>query len=241
MPAESVFLRGRLSPQNVDRLQRFFRFLFSLFADVRVTGLERLPTGPCLICANHLSRFDAPLLFALLRGRALTAFAADTYRPHPFFRRVIESIDTIWVHRGAIGPATFKAAVQALREGRTLGIAPEGTRSPTHALQIAKPGAAALAVAAQVPIVPVAVTNTEQLAWAITRLRSPFLGRVPITVTVGLPFTLPPIERGARAARLEEYTTEIMCRIAALLPARYRGVYTDHPRLRELLAAATEA
>jgi 1-acyl-sn-glycerol-3-phosphate acyltransferase len=240
MPAETVFLRGHLSPRNVDRLQRFFGFLFSIFAEIRVTGLERLPPGPCLVCSNHLSRFDGPLLFALLRGRALTAFAADTYRQNPFFRRVVESIDTIWVHRGAIGPSTLKTAVQALREGRTLGVAPEGTCSRTHALQAAKPGAAALAVTAQVPIVPVAVTNTENLAPAITRLRSPFLGRVPVTVTFGQPFTLPPIERGARAARLDEYTTEIMCRIAALLPERYHGVYAAHPRLRELLAAATE-
>jgi len=241
MPVESVFLRGRLSPQNVDRLQRFFYFLFSLFADLKVTGLDRLPPGACLICANHLSRFDAPLLFALLRGRALTAFAADTYRQNPFFRWVIESIDTIWVHRGAIGPSTFKAAVQALREGRTLGIAPEGTRSRTHALQAARPGAAALAALAQVPVVPVAITNTESLASAMRRLRSPFLGRVPITVTMGRPFTLPPIERGARPARLEDDTAEIMCRIAALLPARYRGVYAEHPRLQELLGAATQA
>lgn len=240
MPTEPVFLRGYLSPHNVDRLQRLFRFLFSIFAEIRVTGLERLPPGPCLICANHLSRFDGPLLFALLRGRALTAFAADTYRQNPFFRRVVESIDTIWVHRGAIGPSTLKAAVQALREGRTLGVAPEGTCSRTHALQAAKPGAAALAVTAQVPIVPVAVTNTENLAPAITRLRSPFLGRVPITITVGQPFSLPPTERSKRAAKLDEFTTEIMCRIGALLPAHYRGVYADHPRLQELLEAATQ-
>ncbi|MCS6910751.1 MAG: hypothetical protein NZM11_09325 [Anaerolineales bacterium] len=117
----------------------------------------------------------------------------------------------------------------------------KGRAARRQSRQPAKPGAAALAVAAPVSMVPVAITNTEQLAWAITRLRSPFRGRVPVTVTVGLPFTLPPIERGARAARLEEYTAEIMCRIAALLPERYRGVYADHPRLRELLATATRA
>jgi 1-acyl-sn-glycerol-3-phosphate acyltransferase len=228
--SEPVFVRGRLSPRGVDRLRALLRLAFAVFVDVEVRGLERLPAGGCLMCPNHLSRFDAPLVFSALRGRAVTAFAADTYRPQPFFRWILENVDVIWVHRGAITPSTLKAAIQVLRAGRLLGVAPEGTRSPTHALQMGKAGAAALALAAGVPVVPLAITNTENLGASIKRLR-----RIRLTLTFGEPFTLPPPAPGQRAEKLDEYTAEIMCRIAALLPPPYRGVYADHPRLRELL------
>lgn len=232
-----VFVPGRLSQRNVERLRAVFNGLFALFAEVRVSGAEHLPAGGgFIVCPNHLSRFDAPLLFAQLPGRAVTAFAADTYRPHWFFRLIIESVDAIWVHRGAIGPSTLKAALRALRAGRVLGLAPEGTRSPTHQLQPAKTGAAALATAAGVPIVPVAITGTEHLGPAIAGLRAPWRGRVPITVTFGPAFQLAPAaEAASRAEALEAATTELMCRIAALLPPPYRGAYADHPRLRALL------
>lgn len=232
MSASSVFIRGRLSPRNTDRLRALFLFLFRLFARLEIHGQERLPAGSCIVCPNHLSRFDGPLVFSVLSGRAVTAFAGDTYRARPFFRFILEMVDVIWVHRGAIGPSTIKAALQALREGRILGVAPEGTRSPTQALQRGKHGAAALAVAAGVPIVPLAIINTERLAASMRRW--PWGGRIAITVQFGEPFTLPPTEPGTRAEKLDEYTTEIMCRIAALLPPRYHGVYADHPRLAAL-------
>lgn len=229
--SQSIFVRGRLPRAGLQALRGLFRFLFWVFADVTIRGQAHLPEGGCIVCANHLSRFDSPLAFVAMGDRSVTAFAGDTYRRNLFFRTVVECVDVIWVHRGAIGPATLKAALQALREGRVLGMAPEGTRSPTRALQRAKTGAAALAVAAQAPIVPMALTNTENLGAAMLRLR-----RIPLTVTFGPPFRLPPFEHGERAAKLAEYTDEIMCRIAVLLPPHYHGVYANHPRLSQLRA-----
>jgi 1-acyl-sn-glycerol-3-phosphate acyltransferase len=228
----SVFVRGRLPPAGLKAMHALLQFLFWIFTDVEVRGRENVPPGGFILCANHLSRFDSPLGFVAVGPRPLTAFAGDTYRANLFFRTFVECVDVIWVHRGAIGPATMKAAIQALREGHMLGVAPEGTRSPTHALQRGKTGAAALAVAADVPILPMALTNTENLSAALMRLR-----RITLTVTFGKSFRLPPIEHGERAAKLDAYTDEIMCRIAALLPSRYHGVYAHHPRLSELRAA----
>jgi 1-acyl-sn-glycerol-3-phosphate acyltransferase len=61
------------------------------------------------------------------------------------------------------------------------------------------------------------------------------LRRSRITVTAGPPFMLPPLPARDRDAALKQDTDEIMCRIAALIPPEYRGVYADHPRLKELL------
>jgi len=53
-------------------------------------------------------------------------------------------------------------------------------------------------------------------------------------LTGGSPFVIPPLAKKNRDAALQNATDEIMCRIAALLPEKYRGVYAGHPRTREL-------
>jgi 1-acyl-sn-glycerol-3-phosphate acyltransferase len=221
----------RRIPGAAKYVRAFLRVLFFLFTDRRVVGLENLPAeGPFIIVSNHLSRFDPPFGFVSVDRPSLAGFAADTYRRRPFFRLFLESAGVIWVNRGQTDRATLKAALAALKQGAILGIAPEGTRSPTGALLQGKPGAAYLAQRANVPIVPAAMANTENLGDALLRLK-----RIRITLTFGQPFCLPPLPGLSQGERLDRYTEEIMCRIAALLPEKYRGVYAGHPRLLELL------
>jgi 1-acyl-sn-glycerol-3-phosphate acyltransferase len=78
----------------------------------------------------------------------------------------------------------------------------------------------------------VAITGTEDQA-LFGNLKK--LRRAHITLTAGPAFTLPPLPRENRDEVLKQYTDEIMCHIAALLPEKYRGVYAEHPRLKELL------
>jgi 1-acyl-sn-glycerol-3-phosphate acyltransferase len=234
MREQPIFVRGWLPGWGVEALRQSLEVLFKILTRLEVQGVENLPpSGGFVVSSNHLSYVDAPLVFTLLKGRRLTVFAADTYRPHLFFRVILQGIDTIWVHRGAIGPSTMKAAIQALRRGSVLGVAPEGTRSRvTRALQVGKTGAAFLALAAQVPIVPVALVYPEKVVPALLRLRRQRLG-----VIIGRPIVFPPLDEGRRpdSQLLEACTTEIMCRIAAMLPPEYRGVYADQPRVQELL------
>jgi len=119
-----------------------------------------------------------------------------------------------------------------LQRGGVLAIAPEGTRSQNGALIEGRPGVSYLAAKAGVPILPVAATGTQDtlVKEQLSHLRKPH-----ITVRIGQPFMLPPLQGQDRDAALQGYTDEIMCRIAALLPPDYRGVYADHPRLRQLI------
>jgi 1-acyl-sn-glycerol-3-phosphate acyltransferase len=103
-----------------------------------------------------------------------------------------------------------------------VGISPEGRRSPTGALITAQPGAAFLAARAQVPILPVAITNTKHLAAALKRGR-----RITISIRVGEAFSLPPLGGLAQKRQLQIYTDLMMTRLAALLPPEYRGAYAD--------------
>jgi 1-acyl-sn-glycerol-3-phosphate acyltransferase len=57
-------------------------------------------------------------------------------------------------------------------------------------------------------------------------------------VTAGKAFLLPPMPTKDRDFALRQFTDEIMCRIAVLIPEKYRGVYSNHPRLMELLGQA---
>jgi 1-acyl-sn-glycerol-3-phosphate acyltransferase len=235
MQPAPVFVEGRLSPRGLEMLRRFFAAFYTVCARMTINGRENVPgSGGFVLATSHFSRFDVPLLFVALPGVRWVIFAADKYYQKPFFRWLVESVDCLWVKRGETSHATVVAAIQALRQGRALGLAPEGTRSKTGTLQLGKPGAAFIAMTAGVPIVPVAIAGTEQLAAALKRMK-----RVQLTVTFGSPFTIatPPLgEQMHRKQVLEAGTTEIMCRIAAMLPPPQRGVYAEHPRVRELAA-----
>jgi 1-acyl-sn-glycerol-3-phosphate acyltransferase len=146
---------------------------------------------------------------------------------------LVKQLDGIYVDRYNADFGALREGLKRLRKGGVLVLAPEGTRSPTGALIEARPGASFLAVKAGVPIIPVALTGTEDQA-AKAQLKK--LRRPKVIVRAGEPFTLS--EAGDHKNRnelMQEYTDEIMCRIAAMLPVGYRGVYADHPRLNELL------
>lgn len=207
--------------------------LFRLLTRLEVIGMEQIPArGGCLVAANHLSILDGPLVFALLQRDDATGLAARKHQRNRFFRWVVNQVGGIWIDQNSADLAALKQARSHLRAGGLLGITPEGTRSPTGALIEAKPGVAFLASQADIPLIPAAITGTETALGLLRRWRRP-----QIKVIFGAPFYLPPLPRGEREAGLQANTDEIMCRIAALLPEQYRGVYVNHPRLHELLQA----
>ncbi len=235
MAEQTVFVPGHLPPWGAEALRKFFQLFYWLVARVHVSGSENIPTvGGFIFASNHLSVFDVPLAYSLLAGNRVATFAGDTWRKNLIARGVLELVNVVWVRRGEISPSAIKTSIRVLRDGYILGVAPEGTRSQkTHALIKGKTGAAYLGAMAGVPILPVAFTNTQNLWSSIKRLR-----RADIGVAFGKPFILDGPSNGSRldADKLDAYTDEIMCRVAALLPEEYRGEYADHPRLKELLS-----
>jgi 1-acyl-sn-glycerol-3-phosphate acyltransferase len=205
--------------------------LFKLLARVEVVGLENLPSqGGCIVASNHLSRIDPPLVFALGERQDMTALVADKYKRNLFIRPLIVGVGGIWINRDEADVHALREARQFLRDGGVLGIAPEGTRSRTGALIQAKTGTAYLADKAGVPVVPAAIYGSESAIRQLFHLRRP-----AIHIEFGKPFMLEPVSRSNRDTDLQRNTDEIMCRIAAMLPERYWGVYAGHARLKELL------
>ena len=234
MSEEPIFVKGHMSPAGVERMRKTFSFLMHLLARIEVRGKENVPEGGVIMSPNHLSWFDPPMIFIQFPYRKVTVFNADTYKTSPIFRYIMTSVDLIWVARGTTTPSTIKYGIRALKGGSMLGVAPEGTRSKTHALQQGKTGAVYLAYAAGVPLVPIAITNTDKVASSLKKLK-----RTTMTVTFGKPMYFGgPGQKRPDAEQLEKDTTEVMCRIAAMLPPEYRGVYASHPRVQELLQGA---
>ncbi|MGD2158462.1 MAG: lysophospholipid acyltransferase family protein [Anaerolineales bacterium] len=207
------------------------RLLLKLLTRVQAVGLDNIPAeGGCILVSNHLGIIDPVLVFSLLEREDATSLVAKKYQRNPFTRWLINAVDGIWLNRQEADARALRNAVNYLRSGGLLGISPEGTRSPSKALIPAKTGVAYLADKARVPLLPTGITGTERAFSTLARLQRPNL-----RVHFGSLFELPPLDRTTRDADLQRNTDEIMCRIAALLPPEYRGVYADHPRLRQYL------
>jgi 1-acyl-sn-glycerol-3-phosphate acyltransferase len=210
--------------------------LFNLIARVEATGYEHLPEeGNFVIATNHLGIIDAPLAFYALDRWDLFVLIGEKWEKNRFFRWLGKYFNFIYIDRFNPDIKALRKVMALMDEGKNLVIAPEGTRSRVGALIEGKPGVSYLATRLGQPIVPVGISGTEDkvIFGNLRRLR-----RSHIVLRAGPAFTLPPLPRENRDAVLKQYTDEIMCRIAALLPEKYHGVYADHPRLKELLSAA---
>jgi len=205
----------------------FGRGFIRCFTRVTVEGLENVPvSGPLIISANHISNADPPLMASWLTpalGRPIHWMAKAEALDWPLAGWFMRQNGAFGIRRGAADTEAFRLAKRVLDEGRVLGAFPEGTRSPTGALQQAKDGVTLLALRTGAPILPVGVAGTDRF-WPRGRKVWGVGGR--ITLKVGEPFLL---ERGrgpdGRRESMEDVTNRLMLRIAALLPERHRGVY----------------
>ena len=218
-------------------IRGLIRFLFNLIARVEVRGYENLPKDSSFVIAtNHLGFVDVPIAFYALDRWDMFVLIAEKWGKIDLVRWVGKYFNFIFIDRFNPDIKALRKVISLMESNNILVIAPEGTRSRTGALIEAKPGVSYLATKLNRPIIPVAITGTEDknLFGNLKRLR-----RSRITLTAGQVFSLPPLPRENRDEVLKRYTDEIMCHIAALLPETYRGVYADHPRLKELLESKT--
>jgi len=215
-----------------ETLQRIIRWLMVRLARLTFIGMEYLPKeGGVIIATNHLSRIDIPVLFMIPTRPDITALVTDKYKAYPIIRWFTTTAHGIWIDRTKADFTAFRVAIDALKEGKALGISPEGTRSTTGGLIPGKQGTVLLALKSKMPIVPVGLVGTAEMLPTLAKLRKP-----EMIARFGPMFTLPELEREDREGQLQRMTDEVMCRIAAVLPENLRGVYADHPRLTELLA-----
>ena len=203
----------------------------NLITDIEVYGLEKLPEGNVIAAANHLGRLDTAALLCIIDREDIIMPAAEKYKDHPIFGAMGRAVNAIWLNRFEADYSALREILLRMEKGGMLVIAPEGTRSKSEALQEAKLGVAFLASKSGYPVLPVAVTGTEDRAILenLKRFR-----KSKIIVRAGELFQIEIPKGKGREEAMRQATDEIMCQIGALLPEKYRGVYADHPRLKEL-------
>ena len=185
-----------------------------------VHGLENFPRqGPALVVINHLGDADTALLASALPVTPDALGMIELYA-QPILGKLFDWYGIIWLHRGQPDRRALRAALKGLAEGRIMIIAPEGRYSLMDGLEPGGNGAAYLALKSDAPIVPVALTGTEN-ASVFGHLRR--LRRAPVTLTVGVPFHL--TNQADRQDALRAGTRQTMTALAGLLPVEYRGVY----------------
>jgi 1-acyl-sn-glycerol-3-phosphate acyltransferase len=221
-------LRGR--PRRA--LRRIVVAVCWLLFRQRLVHVERVPkTGGVLAVANHIHNVD-PILINAAFPRPIHFMAKKEAFEVPVLPWILRFTGSFPVDRGRSDRAAIKRALAALEAGIAVGIFPEGTRSPVRALQRAHPGAGMLALAAGVPVIPIAITGTERLpfngvkAKAAAGLPWPERDHTGVRILFGEPFVVPREIDGRRVSS-DEATEIIMREIARLLPPDYRGVYAD--------------
>ncbi|MFM2308175.1 MAG: hypothetical protein RLY87_295 [Chloroflexota bacterium] len=188
-----------------------------------VSGKENLPPRPqgMVLVVNHIQWHDIPFI-----GWALPL----SHRPWWLAKvEIVNSVFGWWFHmmhvipvrRGQRDIQAIDRAADAARAGKIVIIFPEGTRSHDGKMLQGRGGTARIALRAGVPIVPMAITGTQKSVLFSKR-----------HLTIGTPYY--PEVRGTDgnldkipAPEMARLTTEIMVKIAELLPVAYHGFYAE--------------
>ncbi|APE33094.1 acyl-phosphate glycerol 3-phosphate acyltransferase [Nocardia mangyaensis] len=141
--------------------------LRSIGVQLRVVGAEnaRAPR-PAVFLFNHQSQFDVIIVPKVLDG-AVTGIGKKELANHPLFGPIMRFVGVTFIDRAdtAGAKAALAPVVSTLRDGLSIGIAPEGTRSHTPGLGPFKKGAFHMAIKAGVPVIPVVIRNAGEIAW----------------------------------------------------------------------------
>ncbi|MBI5867589.1 MAG: 1-acyl-sn-glycerol-3-phosphate acyltransferase [candidate division Zixibacteria bacterium] len=154
----------------------FARLVYGLLWWPRLIGRDRLPKESYLICANHRSWFDPPLV-AILHNRQIGFLAKAELFSNSLVGWFLRTLNAQPIRRGAIDRAAIRGVMDKLERGLPVIVFPEGTRSRTGQMLPPRPGVGMLARQAGVPVVPAYIVGSFGVG------RQPFLwGRLAIRI-----------------------------------------------------------
>lgn len=176
---------------------------FPLFR-IRVIGKENIPkTGPVIICSNHISNLDPPTV-GITSPRSIYFMAKQELFEKRLLGKLLTAIQAFPVKRGIGDRNALRKGMAILKEGHTLGLFPEGTRSKTGKLRKPLAGAGFFALRSEATIVPCAIIGTYQ----------PFK---KLKVVYGQPISMKELKE--RKASAQEAAEVIMSEIQKLMDA----------------------
>ncbi|HZL88992.1 MAG TPA: lysophospholipid acyltransferase family protein [Pirellulaceae bacterium] len=188
-----------------DILRALARLVVVWFFRFRVTGRQHWPAaGGALVCANHQSYLDPPLV-GLTCSRRMTYLGRTTLFENKLLAPIISFLDTIPIDREGGGLSGLKETLRRLKGGDMVLIFPEGTRTSDGQLQPLKPGFIAVARRSKVPLVPVALDGAYDI-WPRT---SPLPRGGRLAVVIGEPISAAEVSQLSDEELIEKLTRRI--------------------------------
>ena len=218
---------------------RLLRAMMRLVARVYLAGILRVRdrglvprAGGLLVCPNHISTVDPPIVPAFLpRADSWSMAKSEYFTGRAAVSRIFRAYRAFPVVRHSADRAALRRAIGILEEGHALIVYPEGTRVTDARLHEPEPGVGFLALRTRVPILPVALAGTERVmppGHFVPRRRA-------VQISFGRPFRIAERRPDGRRVTREEAADAIMLSIAELLPDGYRGSFADLESLRSRL------
>jgi 1-acyl-sn-glycerol-3-phosphate acyltransferase len=206
--------------------RRFLNFLlriaFKLLLNLELVGLENvLSEGPLILMINHTSFLD-PMVAGGMMPREVVAMSKVENFQDPILGIIVRLYGAFPVRRGEVDLQATRRALEVLRNGEVLLMAPEGTRSKECRLQPGHDGMTFIAHRANAPVLPMAITGVKDFSSSLKRLHC-----TDVKIVIGKPFRFRPDKKKVRRDVLHQMTEEAMYQLAAVLPPEYRGVYSD--------------
>jgi 1-acyl-sn-glycerol-3-phosphate acyltransferase len=174
---------------------------------VRIVGKERLPrSGGYVLAPSHRSMMEITLLALVTKDRIRYMGKAEVFKI-PVLSAIFRALGGFPVARDGTDRKAVRDSMAMLQAGDRLAIFPEGTRQHGPKIQPLQPGAAYLALRANVPIVPIGMAGTEEIMRS-GRGRLPRFGRV--VIVVGEPLAPPPRTTSAvPRAEVDAFTAQL--------------------------------
>lgn len=222
-------------PRATRWVVRILRPLFMVLMKRDWRGAEKLPQGGFVLAPNHVSHLDPLFIshFMVDNGVVPRFLAKDTLFDVPVVGSIVTNAEQIPVYRGSAGAAqSLRAAEQAVREGKSVTIYPEGTitRDPDAWPMTGRTGAVRVALATGAPLVPMAQWGAQQILWPYTKVPKLF-PRKTIRVRIGDPVDLSDLrDKPLTEAVLHEATNRLMDTLTDML-VEIRGERPTGPRL----------
>jgi len=216
-------------------LVRFIARTYLAGGLLEVDGVENVPrSGALLVCGNHTSTVDPPLLPAFLPRVDSWSMGKKEYFDNWFVNWLFRRYHAFPVVRHTADRAALRRATEILRAGKVLVLYPEGTRITQGGLHRPEPGAGFLAKLTGAPILPVGLIGTREAfpkgSWLPRRHR--------VEIRFGKPFKLRTEPRGR--SENQALADAIMLKVAELLPPELRGVFSDLEGWRQRVGSLIE-
>lgn len=176
---------------------------------VEVTGQENIPSGAVLFVSNHQGNFDVPILIGYIE-KPLGFISKVEVKKIPLVPRWMEAMNCVFIDRSDRRKAiqSIRDGAQILKNGHSLVLFPEGTRSKGETLGEFKSGGLRLAIDSRVPIVPVCISGS----YKIMEVNKFGFSKSDVSVKIGEPIILPAegkIDSGALAEQIKDKIVEL--------------------------------